>query len=94
LKILKPLVASGIYKDEKVALKDIIAGHIEGKIEAYVSVLKQMEGKYGMDLAGASKERAGKATVEFENDWMEWKAAVVMKEAWQKALRDLLRNAA
>lgn len=92
--LLKPLVAAGIYKDEKVALKDIIADYIEDKVEAYSSVVKQMEKKYGRDIASASVQRKGKTTMAFEDDWMEWKAAVEMKDAWQDALRRLLRDAA
>ena len=93
-KILKPLVSSGIYKDEKVALKDIIAHYIGDKIDSYGAVMKQMENKYGKDFAKVSKEHRDKATMNFEDDWMEWKAAIIMKDAWQKALRNLLRNAA
>ena len=43
--ILKPLVVSGVYKDETVALKDIIADYMHQRIEAYVSVIKRMESK-------------------------------------------------
>lgn len=93
-KLLRPLVASGLYKDETVALKDIIADFIEAKIEAYASIVKEMEGRYGKKIEAAAKGKRNKATMAFEDDWMEWKAALVMKEAWQDALRKLLRNAA
>ena len=31
--LIKPLVLSGVYKDETVALKDIVVTHIENKIK-------------------------------------------------------------
>ena len=92
--LLKPLVAAGIYKDEKLALKDIIADYIEDKVVAYSSVINHMEKKYGKDIASVSRKRKGKTTMDFEDDWMEWKAALEMKGAWQDALRKLLRDAA
>jgi len=87
-------VASGLYKDEKVALKDIAAHYIEDKIESYASVIRLMEDKYGKDFTTAAQDHSGRATMAFEDDWMEWNAALTMKDAWLKALRDLLRNAA
>jgi len=33
--ILRPLLATGVYKDERVALKDIIADFIQKKITDY-----------------------------------------------------------
>ncbi|GAB62766.1 hypothetical protein KSU1_C1170 [Candidatus Jettenia caeni] len=33
--LIKPLVLSGAYKDETVALKDIVATQIEKKIKSY-----------------------------------------------------------
>ena len=89
--LLKPLVASGIYKDEKVALKDIIADYIQDKVDSYSSVVNHMEKKYGKDIASVSRKKTGKTTMDFEDDWMEWKAALEMKDTWQDALRRLLR---
>ncbi len=91
--LLKPLITSGIYKDEKVALKDIIADYIERKIEAYTTLIKEMEKKYRKDFDTITDEIKGRAKMDMEDDWMEWKAAILMKESWQKALRELLSNA-
>lgn len=88
--ILKPLVISGIYKDETVALKDIVADYIQRRIETYVSVIKKMESKYGKDFIAVSKKIKKKATIEIEDDWMEWKAAIVMSQSWHQALKKLL----
>jgi hypothetical protein len=91
--ILKPLVISGVYKDETVALKDIIADYIHRRIDAYISVIKKMESKYGKDFDAISKKIQKKATIEVEDDWMEWKAAIVMSRSWHQALKKLLNNA-
>lgn len=92
--LLRPLVASGIYKDERIALKDIIADYIQRKIEASSTVIKQMENKYGKNFEAVTKEMRNKATMSAEDDWMEWKAAILMNESWHKAFKKLLSHAA
>ncbi len=91
--LLRPLVVSGIYKDEKIALQDIIADYIQRKIEASSVVIKKMEKKYGKKFDTVSREMKAKATMSAEDDWMEWKAAILMNESWHKALKKLLGNA-
>ena len=92
--ILKPLLAAGVYKDEKLALKDIVADYVRRKIDAYGTVILRMEQKYGKDFKSFSRDIEQRASVAKEDDWMEWKAAITMKEAWQQAFKKLLRNAA
>jgi len=87
--ILRPLLAAGVYKDERVALKDIIADFIQKKITGYNAAINRMEKKYGKDFQGFSKYLKNKASMNREDDWMEWKAAMTMKEAWQLAFRKL-----
>lgn len=41
--LIKPLVLSGVYKDETVALKDILITQIENKIKAYDRVIKTLQ---------------------------------------------------
>src|SRR5208283_1646518 len=88
--ILKPLMASGIYKDEKRALKDIVADYIRRKIDSYDAVILQMQRKHRKDFTGFSNDMQRRASVAKEDDWMEWKAAITMKEAWQQAFKKLL----
>lgn len=92
--ILKPLVVTGIYKDEKVALKDIVADYIVRKIEEYTNTIRSMEAKYGNEFSKITKDFKNKATMENEEDWMEWKAAIVMSQSWNQALKKLIRNVA
>ena len=44
--LIKPLVLTGMYKNEDVALKDIIITHIKKKIEAYKKTIRFFERKY------------------------------------------------
>jgi translation initiation factor 2 alpha subunit (eIF-2alpha) len=92
--ILKPLMATGVYKDEKRALKDIVADYVQRKIDAYDAVILRMEKKYGKAFEAFSMDIEHRASVAKEDDWMEWKAAITMKEAWRQAFKKLLRNAA
>jgi hypothetical protein len=91
--ILKPLMATGVYKDEQRALEDIVADYVRIKIDTYNGVILQMEKKYGKDFSAFSKDIERKASLVKEDDWMEWKAAITMKEAWHQAFKKLLRNA-
>lgn len=92
--ILKPLIAAGVYKDEQHALKDIVADYVQRKIDTYGSVILQMEKKYGKDFKAFCKDIERKASFVKEDDWMEWKAAITMKEAWHQAFKKVLHTAA
>jgi hypothetical protein len=92
--ILRPLLSTGIYRDERIALKDIVADYIQKKIGEYSTIIKRMERKHGKDFGAFSKELKGKASMKREDDWLEWKGAIAMREAWQKAFKKLLSNAA
>lgn len=88
--LIKLLVLSGVYKDENVALKDIVATQIEKKIKSYERTIKKFKKKYGKDFDMFSKDLENKATPELEDDWMEWKGAIEMKESWNEALKEVI----
>jgi len=92
--LVKPLVLSGAYKDEAVALKDIIVTHIDRKIEIYNKTIRALGEKYGKDFEIFTKGIKNKATPELEDDWMEWKGAVEMRKAWDEALKEVMGSAA
>lgn len=52
-----------------------------------------MESKYGKDFNSIAEELKGKATMKAEDDWMEWRAAILMNESWHEAFKKLLGNA-
>lgn len=88
--LVKPLVFSGVYKDEVVALKDMIVTHIEHKMEIYDRAINSLHKKYKKDFDAFTKHIKGKATPEQEDDWMEWKGALEMKKAWNEALKEVI----
>lgn len=88
--LVRPLVLSGAYKDEFVAIKDIIVTHIEKKIEAYNNIIQTLQKKYKKDFDTFTKDIKNKATVELEEDWMKWKGAIEMKKAWTEALKEVI----
>lgn len=92
--LIKPLVLSGLYKDEVVALKDIIVNQIENKIKTYNKTIKALQKKYGKDFGSFTVEIENKSTPEFEDDWMEWKGAIEMKKAWDETLKEVLQSEA
>lgn len=88
--LVRPLVLSGAYKDEVVALKDIIVTHIEKKIDTYDKIIQTYRKKYGRDFDTFTKDLKNKATLELEDDWMEWKGVSEMKNAWNDALKEVM----
>lgn len=92
--LVRPLVLSGAYKDETVAIKDIVATHIEKKLNSYSDTIQTLQKKYGDDFETFTKNIENSATPELEDDWMEWKGAIEMKRAWNKALKKVIESEA
>lgn len=83
--LLRPLVQSGVYKDETSALKDIILDYIDRKKEEYNTIISNFEKKYKKDFTSFTKDIENSTTLENEDDWMEWKAAIEMRKGWHDA---------
>lgn len=90
--LVRPLVLSGAYKDEIAAMEDIVATHIENKIESYSMCIEALQEKYGKDFDTFTKDIKNKATPELEDDWMEWKGAVEMKKVWNEVRREAVER--
>lgn len=88
--LIKPLVLSGAYKDETVALKDIVISQIEVKIKYYDRIIRMYQKKYGKDFGTFSKDLKNRATPESEDVWMEWNGAIEMKDSWNEALKEVI----
>ena len=91
-KILKPLVQSGVYKDETSALKDIILDYIDRKKGEYDRIISSFRQKYKKDFAAFTQDIRNCANLENEDDWMEWKGAIEVRKGWQQAYNDLLHD--
>lgn len=92
-KVAKGMVAAGLYKDVKTAIRALALEQVERKVAAYREKVQGFERKYSHGLEEHSRFLEGKASMEEEEEWMEWKGAVVMLEAWQRALQEVLKSA-
>ena len=92
--IARGMVAAGVYKNEEAAIKAMAIEQIERKIAAYDEQVQIFERKYQHTLDEHNRLLQGKATMEEEDEWMDWKSAVVMLDAWQKTLQEVLASAA
>ncbi len=90
--LIKPLVLSGIYKDEIVALKDIVVTHIENKIDNYNREIDTLKNRYGKEFNVFTKDMEDNATPELEDDWMDWKGSIEMKKSWSDALKEVIES--
>jgi hypothetical protein len=93
-KVAQGMVAAGVYKDVKAAIQALAVEQIERKIAAYHKQVQKFERKYHHSLEERSRLLEGKASMQEEEEWMEWKGAAVMLDAWQSALQELLNSAA
>lgn len=92
-KVAKSMVTVGLYKDVETAIRALALEQIEKKIAAYRERVQEFERKYGHSLEEHSRLLEGKASIEEEEEWMEWKRATVMLEAWQRALQEVCNSA-
>ena len=90
--LAKPLVLSGMYKDEKTALTDITLNHVTRKIEEYNQIIQSSIKKYGRTFDQFTKDIQNKASFEQEEDWMDWKSAVEMKKSWDNLYKMIMKN--
>lgn len=62
--IVKPLVLSGIYKDEEVALKEIVLDHVLRKNQKYNLTILEFQIKYQLNFEEFSKKLKNNATID------------------------------
>ena len=92
-KVARGMVVAGLYKDVATAIQALAVEQVERKIAAYQGKVQEFERTYGHSLAEHSRLLEGRASMAEEDEWMEWKGAQVMLEAWQQALREVLQGA-
>ena len=92
-KLIKPLIVSGIYKNEASALNDIVLEFVKSKLEGYNTITENFEAKYKISFNDFSANIKNTASIPEEDDWMDWKAAMEMKEAWSETLKTAMLNA-
>jgi hypothetical protein len=83
--LAKPFIIAGIYKDEKSALTDITLDYVRRKIEQYDKTITSLEKKYGCDFRQFTERMRDSESLVEEDDWMEWKGALEMRQSWKNA---------
>jgi hypothetical protein len=91
-RLAKPFIIAGIYKDEKSALTDITLDYIRRKIKQYDNVITLLEKKYSCDFVQFTDGIRNSASLTTEDDWMEWKAALEMRQSWKDAENMIISN--
>jgi len=91
--LIKPLVVSGIYKNEVSALNDIVLDFVKSKLEGYNTITEKFELKYKIGFNKFTASIKNTASMKEEDDWIDWKAAMEMKKAWTETLKTAMRNA-
>ena len=91
--LIKPLVVSGIYKNEASALNDIVIEFIKNKLNGYKTIIEKFELKYKTGFNEFTANIKNTASITEEDDWMDWKAAMEMKGAWSETLKTGMQNA-
>ena len=91
-KITKPFIVAGIYKDEKTALIDITLDYVRRRIAQYDHMIISLEKKHGCDFVQFTKKIKNNASLDTEDDWMEWKGAIEMRQYWKNANKMILND--
>jgi hypothetical protein len=92
-KVAKSMVATGVYKDVDTAIRALAVEQVERKMAASQEQVQAFEQKYLHTLEEHSCLLEGNASMAEEDEWMEWKGAQVMLEAWHSALQKVLHSA-
>jgi hypothetical protein len=87
------MVATGVYKDVDSAIRALAVEQVERKMTAYQEQVQAFERKYLHTLEEHSRLLKGQASMAEEDEWMEWKGAQVMLEAWHNTLQEMLHRA-
>ena len=85
--LMRPLVLSGIYKSEVDALQGIVHEFIKQKIVSYKKQTETFETKYKLTFDIFSEKLANNTSLELDDDWFEWKAAIEMSKAWNVSMK-------
>ncbi|MCP4148308.1 MAG: hypothetical protein GY757_11210 [bacterium] len=83
--LVKPLVMTGIYSDSASALKAVVIDYIERKRMEYETIIDSFRQKYEKSFEEFSRDIMDTASIEDEDDWMEWKGALEMRQSWDEA---------
>jgi len=87
--LIEPLVQTGIYSSQEEALKSLVLRYVQEQIDEAEQEIARFQEEYGMGFEEWSESLGGKATIEEEDDWMEWESVRDMLESWQRIKSDI-----
>jgi hypothetical protein len=90
--IAESLVATQKYKSLDEALCALAIGEVDRKIAKYRRRISHLRKKYDMTFDEFTAHLRGKASIEQEDDWLEWEAAIDMLSDWEATKKELLQN--
>jgi hypothetical protein len=91
--IAESLVATRKYHNLDEALYALAIGEVDRKIAKYRRRISHLRKKYDMTFDEFTTHLRGRATIEQEDDWLEWEAALDMLSDWGATKKELLRSA-
>lgn len=84
------MILNGLYKDEISALKDITIFYVQSKVKQYSNQIQEFQKKYNLTFDEFTKSIKNNASMAMEDDWLDWKISVEMKNAWTLTLNEIL----
>ena len=90
--IAESLVATRKYHSLDEALYALAIGEVDRKIAKYRRRISHLKKKHGMTFDEFTTHLRGRATIEQEDDWLEWEAAIDMLSSWEATKKELLQN--
>lgn len=90
--LAKPFILAGLYKDERSVLTDIVLDYVHRKIDQYDRVINSLVNKYGCDYDQFTERIKNDASIATEDDWMDWKGALEMRQSWVNANKMIIKD--
>jgi len=90
--LTEPLVRAGFYTSPDQALKGIVLDYIDRRIVGVQGKLRRLEKKHGKSFADFSQSILGQATIQDEDEWMEWESLLDMLESWRDVKAKVLQS--
>jgi len=91
--IAESLVATKKYKNRDEALYALAISEVDRKIAKYRRRISRLRKKHDMTFDEFTAHLNGRATIEQEDDWLEWEAAIDMLSDWEATKEELRQSA-
>ena len=89
--IANSLVSTGRYRTQTDAIRAMALDQIDRKIASYERRVKQFQKKHRVGFEAYTRKIKRHATMQQEDEWMEWEAALDMLDEWRTA-KEALEN--